>query len=94
MRNLEEFKGIANKLFLVTEKYNNNQCSYDRALEDIAKVIAEDFESRRSLKFDTMRHVLQNIKNNFKQNKENGYLYNGQFNKNDMDFLEDLIKIS
>ncbi|GHV28732.1 hypothetical protein FACS1894176_11390 [Bacteroidia bacterium] len=69
---MEEFKEIANELFSAAERFNNNQCSYDKALKDIAEVIRKDFNRRRDERFTTLLTILGNVRKEFQQNEKTG----------------------
>ena len=83
-------KIIANEIFGVFEKYKNGQCSYDRALEDVSKIIDKYADERQIVgyvKSGTLKKALVEIIQNKKPNSEKSYIFDCEIHKNEMDCI-------
>lgn len=89
----EADKMAANEAFMAFERFQKGQCSYDRALEDAGKVIAEYAMKRPIVGYiigGSVRDVLREIlfKSNKKVNAEKTYLFDCQIHRNEIDTME------
>lgn len=92
-RQTEADKMAANDAFAAFERYQKGECTYDRALEDAGKVIAEYSMKRPITGYvlsGTLRDVFAEIlfKSNKKANPEKSYLFDCQIHRNEMATIE------
>lgn len=83
-------KLVANNIFGVFEKYKAGQCTYDRALEDVSKII-EEYSDQRPIvgyvKSGVLKDLLFSLLRTKKQNKEKSHLFEFELHNNAVDQL-------
>jgi len=80
-------KIVANEIFGVFEKHKNGQCSYDRALEDVSRILdkyADEREIVGYVKSGTLKKVLFEIIQNKKINTDKDYIFDCKIHQNEM----------
>lgn len=92
--NLEKNKQIANEIFGIFEKQKNGQCSYDRALEDAARLL-ENFANEQPIvgyvKSGTIREVLADLYLSKKADPDKSYMFDCKVHQNEMDTIKRII---
>jgi len=84
-------KLVANEIFGVFEKYKNGQCSYDRALEDVSKIITKFSDERPIVgyvKSGTLKKALSEVIQSKKPNAEKAYIFDCKIHQNEMGDIE------
>lgn len=84
-------KQTANEIFGVFEKYKSGQCSYDRALEDVSKIIDKYSDERTIVgyvKSGTLKKALTEIIQSKKSNNEKLYIFDCKIHQNEMADIE------
>lgn len=84
-------KLVANEIFGVFEKYKNGQCSYDRALEDVSKIITKFSDERPIVgyvKSGTLKKALSEVIQSKKPNAEKTYIFDCKIHQNEMGDIE------
>lgn len=95
MSGLEENKLVANEIFDAFIRYNSGKCSYDRALEDAARVIEKCFDEKPIIgyiKTGTIKKVLQEVNSCKKVNPDKSYMFDCQIHQNEMQTIERILK--
>jgi len=78
-------KIVANEIFGVFEKHKSGQCSYDRALEDVSRIMDKYADERKIVgyvKSGTLKKVLFEIIQNKKINADKNYIFDCKINQN------------
>ena len=79
-------KIIANEIFGVFEKFKSGQCTYDRALEDVSKIMDKYADERQIVgyvKSGTLKKALSELIKNKKVNPEKFYMFDCQIHQNE-----------
>lgn len=88
-------KDTANEIFGIFEKYKAGQCTYDRALEDAAKVIVKAADNRTIVGYvrsNTLRSVLYQIKSSSKVNSEKTHMFDCKLHQNEMQSIDRMLE--
>ena len=88
-------KLVANEIFGIFEKYKDGKCSYDRALEDVSKVIETHADNKPIVgyvKSNTIKKVLNEVIKNKKVNSIKSYIYDCQIHQNEIEDIQRILK--
>ncbi len=80
-------KIVANEIFGIFEKFKNGQCTYDRALEDVSKIINNHADERQIVgyvKSGALKKVFSEIIENKKINSEKLHIFDCKIHQNQM----------
>lgn len=81
-------KHTANEIFGIFEKFKRGECTYDRALEDVSKIIDKYSDNRPIVgyvKTNTLKLVFNEIISGGKVNSESPYMIDCKLHKNSME---------
>ncbi len=88
---MDTLKSQANEIFAVFERYNRAECSYDRALEDAARLIQEHSDKRSIVGYvrsGTLRNVFSEILKSKIKNPETTYIFDFKLHQNSIKDIE------
>lgn len=84
-------KRIANEILGAHERHSRGECTRDRALEDISKII-NDYADKRYIagyvKSGALRNALSKVITSAKAQADKSYMFDAELHRNDLDDLK------